>query len=246
MRSGPGRWWQRNPGRPARVHIRTLSQASQDARGSRERCGALQTRRRRHEKPGGPEEPEPGTRPRLPHGEVLESDRQGNAPPAQEIYGPRLGYHDRHTLVNRELIDNVASRGHRTAFARYERARPRKLSDREPPVIASARRHRVCLRSISAPAPPPGSHRSQVNQRVIGDQHDSQMHAHQHRHRLGGLALLQNVEVGKEQDQRHHDGQSEEEPPWSGRDAGDDGPGDAGDDDADDGELGIVTESKWT
>jgi len=56
---------------------------------------------------------------------------------------------------------------------------------------------RIRVRSRSDPSPTAVSNRGDMDQRVVGHQRDRQMHAHQYRHRLGGLALLQDVEVGE-------------------------------------------------
>ncbi len=58
---------------------------------------------------------------------------------------------------------------------------------------------------------------------------------------LGGCPD-QDVQVREQQDERNRDGHPEEQPAGLGGDPGDDGPRQAGDHDADDGQLGIVGE----
>ena len=106
----------------------------------------------------------------------------------------------------------------------------------------SGRWNRIHLGSGRAPMRPLGPHRGQADECVIGHHGDGEVHAHQHSHRPRRLTLLQDVEVGEQQDNRDHDRQSEEEPPRRGRDTGHDRPRDTGDDDPDDGQLGVIAE----
>ena len=82
-----------------------------------------------------------------------------------------------------------------------------------------------------------GTGRRQVDEQVVGDQRDGQVHDEQEGHGVGGLSGLQDVDVGQPQHQRHRDRHPREQPARLGADPGDDRPGQAGDHHADDGQL---------
>ncbi len=57
-----------------------------------------------------------------------------------------------------------------------------------------------------------GPRRRQVDQHVVGDERDREVHRHEHQHGLRRLPLLPDVEVRQPEYERHHDGQAEEQP----------------------------------
>src|ERR1700733_464136 len=59
------------------------------------------------------------------------------------------------------------------------------------------------------------AHRGHVDQEVVGHQRDGQVHEHEDDHGSDRLALGQYPQVGKEQHQRHQDGQAKEQPAGS-------------------------------
>ena len=97
----------------------------------------------------------------------------------------------------------------------------------------------ACGPGADAPSRP---HRRQVDQQVVGDERDGEVHRHEHQHGLRRLPLMPDVDVRQPEDERHHDGQAEEQPPRRGADPRHDRPRRAGDEHADDGQLGVVVE----
>ena len=84
--------------------------------------------------------------------------------------------------------------------------------------------------------------RRNVHQRVIGDQRNREVHAHQDEHSFRGLALMPYIDVGREQDDRDHDQPCERTtsavvtisaPRWANH---------ARNDDANDRQLGVIRE----
>ena len=59
------------------------------------------------------------------------------------------------------------------------------------------------------------AHRGHMDQEVVGHQRDGQVHEHEDDHGSDRLALGQYPQVGKEQHQRHQDGQAKEQPAGS-------------------------------
>jgi hypothetical protein len=83
-----------------------------------------------------------------------------------------------------------------------------------------------------------------VHQGVVGDQGDDQVHGHQHCDRPDRLVREQQPSIGSQEHDGDDDGQAEEQPAGLGRQVRGDGPGQAGDDDPDHRQLGVVAEAE--
>ena len=106
-----------------------------------------------------------------------------------------------------QIAANVAAGGWRPGDRRARRGR------RVGAPVATRTTRRRSRRGPAHAAARPRPHGRQMDQQVVGDQRDRHVHRHEDRHGLGGLALVPDVDVGQQEDERHRDGQAEEEPP---------------------------------